>query len=291
MFREKYKSKNIFKIRNPRKTFGLMITTLAVLGTVYYFQSSTYKADETTTTSSNCKRGIVQNVKKNMGIDESCPARGSRLTVEVEKPFQNSKVSAYPDGKSCAYVNVEAIRKDGTFLTDEPLVIQKPASVDVSGPGTTSDGSIKLCFTSKSPIQARITIKIQSLPSVQRSFQLNFNPKFTILDQTDRNGFFYNLPITFTAQVDPAILPGLKEARLVYSYNRRVNVWGRWKAERREIDVPLSCSSDGSCSATIGTGNTSTKRVNNGTFNYRFTFVDQNGHRFSKSYNGRLTMP
>jgi len=290
MSEKKYKIKNIFKIRDPRKKFGLLMVVLAVVVTFYFLQSSIYKAD-TTTTSSNCKRGIIQNVKKNMGVDESCPARGSKITAEVEKPYQNSKVSAYPDGKSCAYVNVEVIKKDGTYLTNEPLVIQKPTSVNVSGGDSTGSGSIKLCFKSTRPIQARITIKIKSLPSVQKSFQLNFNPKFKILDQTDRNSFFYNLPVTFTAQIDPAILSGLKESQLVYSYNRRVNKWLRWTTERREVGVPLNCANDGSCTATIYPDNTNTSRVNRGSFNYKFTFVDQNGHRFSKSYNARLTMP
>lgn len=292
MSREEYKSKNIFKIRNPRRTFGLLVVALVVLGAYGYLQSSTYKADATTVAAANnCKRGIVQNVKKNMGIDESCPARGSKLTVEVEKPFPNSNISAFPDGKSCAFVNIEAIRSDGTFLENEPLVIEKPTSVNISGPTNTESGSIKWCLTTTRPIQARVTIKIKSLPSVQRSFQVNFNPQYKLLDLTDRNAFFYNLPVTFIAQINPLTVSGVTTAQLVYTYNRRVNVWGRWKTERREISAPLTCSEDGRCIGTIYPDNTNTKRVNNGKFNYRFNFTYSSGTRSTKSFSGKLTMP
>lgn len=278
--------------KSPRRNLKLLVVSVFLLGAVYFFGTANYKADATNAPANNCKRGIVQNVKKNMGTDlESCPARGSRLIVDVEKPFQNSKLSAYPDGKSCANVNIEAIKSDGTFLQNEPLVIEKPTTVNIIGPQNTESGSIKLCFTTSRPIQARVTVKIKSLPSVQRSFQLNFNPNFRVLDATDRNSFFYNLPVTFTAQIDPSLVGSIKESRLVYTYNRRVNKWGRWRAERREINTALNCTDDGRCTATIYPDNTNTKRVDRGKFNYRFELVDSGGRKFSKSFTGQLKLP
>ncbi|MCL5410423.1 MAG: hypothetical protein M1324_01060 [Patescibacteria group bacterium] len=292
MAKKKNSSKKLFRSKNPRKTLGMLFVFVALLGAFYFLKISNYKADSTSAASNNCKRGIVQNVKKNMGTDsESCPARGSRLTAEVEKPFANSNLSAYPNGKDCANVNIEAIRSDGTFLENEPLVIEKPSSVSISGPQNTESGSIKLCFISSRPIQARITIKIKSLPTVQRSFQLNFNPSFSVLDATDRNSFFYNLPVTFMAQIDPSLVNSLKEQKLIYTYNRRVNKWGRWRAERREIATLLTCTDDGRCTATIYPDNTNTKRVDRGKFNYKFEFVDNTGRKLSKSFTGQLRLP
>lgn len=291
MAQKKYKNKKLFQSRNPRRTLGLLVFSVLALGVIYFVGTSSYKADTTTAAANNCQRGIVQNVKKNMGINTDCPARGSKLTVEVEKPFPNSNVSAFPDGKSCAYVNIEAIKADGTFLENEPLVIDKPSSVNISGPTTTDSGSIKWCLTTKRPIQARITVKLKSLPQVQRSFQVNFNPQYKLLDITDRNAFYFNLPVDFMAQIDPSTVSGIKSAQLVYTYNRRVNKWGKWKTERREISAPLKCSEDGRCEATIYPDNTNTKRVDRGTFNYRFNIVYNNGTKSTKSFTGRLIIP
>lgn len=284
---------NSSKFKSPRKKLGIAVLVVALFGAFYFLGTSSYKADSTaaaSTTTSGCSRGIIQNVKNNMGI-LTCPAKGAKLTTTVEKSFPGSNLNAYPNGKDCAGVTLEAIKKDGTFLENEPLVIEKPAAVTLVGPENTSSGSVKWCFTSTKPIQARITVKVKSLPRVQRTFQLNFNPKFKVIDQTDRNAFFYNLPVTFTAQIDPGMVSGLKTSQLVYTYNRRVNVWGRWKAERREIAAALHCTQDGRCTATIYPDNTNTKRVNFGRFNYRFNFVDQNGNSFTKSFSGRLSMP
>jgi hypothetical protein len=87
------------------------------------------------------------------------------------------------------------------------------------------------------------------------------------------------------------MVSSLKESRFVYTYNRRVNKWGRWRAERREISTALRCTDDGRCEATIYPDNTNTKRVDKGRFNYRFEFVDQTGRKFTKSFTGVLKLP
>jgi len=213
------------------------------------------------------------------------------LTTEVDEPYPNSRMQAYPDGKDYARVVFNAINKDGTYATNLPLIITKPSSVELNGLENTSSGSIEWHVTSTRPIRAKITVRLKDYPQIKTSFTVNFRPSTSIKNLTDTNSFLYNLPVTFTAQIDPGMVAGVKEAKLVYSYNRRVNKWGRWVGERRQIEVPLTCSEDGYCYATINTDNTSTKRVDRGRFNYKFVFLDQNGTRFSRSYNGMLKMP
>ncbi len=272
---------------SPRSTLIYLIAGLLVLVAVFYLYATKIKADqsaETPVIQNNCS--LTQRLKS--GTLFNCPARGARFTVDVEKPFPNSNLSAFPNGKDCANVNIEVLKRDGTFLENEPLVIQKPTAVSITGPQTTGTGSFKWCLTTTSPIQAKIIVKIKSLPSVRASFTVNFNPKFKVQDLTDRTSFQYNIPIHFIAQIDPAMVPGLTQKTLSFVYTRRVNKWGMWRNEKREVNVNMDCSSDGRCSALIGGDNVNSKRIVNGTFTYTYFFKVEGGNNFQQTYRGKL---
>ena len=271
---------------NPRKALGFLLIGLFAIGFIAYTSTTKMSADSsnTVTVQNNCS--LTQRIKS--GTLFNCPARGSRLTAEVERPFPNSNLSAFPDGKSCAYVNLEAIKSDGTFLQNEPLVIVKPTAVSVSGPQTTDTGTLKWCFTTTKAMQARIIVKVQSLPQVNTTFTLNFNPKYKIQDLTDRTSFQYNIPITFIAQVDPSIVPGLAKKNLSFTYTRRVNKWGIWRNETRTVNVDMACSEDGRCTAVVGGDNVNSKRIVKGRFNYKYSFTAPGNINFYQSYTGQL---
>lgn len=272
---------------SPRSTLLFLLIGLFVLVIAFYLFSTKMKADSTTVApvvQNSCS--LTQRLKS--GTLFNCPARGAHFTVEVEKPFPNSNLSAFPNGKDCASVNLEALKRDGTFLENEPLVIQKPTAVSITGPQTTDSGSWKWCVTTAKPIQARITVKIKSLPSVRATFTVNFNPKFKVQDITDRTSFQYNIPIHFTAQIDPSMVPGLKKKTLSFIYTRRVNKWGMWRNEKRTVNVAMDCSSDGRCSATVGGDNVNSRRIVNGRFTYTYFFTTEGGNNFQQTYNGKL---
>ena len=272
---------------SPRRTTIYLIIGLFVLVALLYIFSTKMKADSTSAAVpvvNNCS--LTQRLKSgNLFV---CPARGARFDVEVERPFPNSNLSAFPNGKDCANVNIQVLKRDGTFLENEELLIEKPASVNITGPKNTGTGMFKWCVTTTSPIQAKITMKIKSLPTVKKTITVNFNPKFKVQDVTDRNSFQFNIPINFTAQIDPAMVPGLKKKTLSFVYKRRVNKWGMWKNEIRKVDVKMDCTPDGRCSATIGGNNVTTNRIVSGKFTYTYSFTTEGGNSFQQTYNGTL---
>lgn len=217
--------------------------------------------------------------------------QGARFDIFVENPFQESTPSAFPNGKDAVFVDVEAIRSDGTFLKDEPLTIEKPLKVNIEGPTDTDGGSFKWKITSTSPIRARIKVKLTRYPNVNRSFYVNFRPNYRITNLTDRNMFIFSTAITFTAQISPSMVDGLKSKRLTYSYIRRYNSWGIWKTRQESKHLDLKCTVDGLCTAKIFPEHTYPNRNVSGDFRYRFEFVDQFGHKFSKSSTGHLRYP
>ncbi|MFA4995678.1 MAG: hypothetical protein WC536_00880 [Patescibacteria group bacterium] len=224
--------------------------------------------------------------------NEKNPLSNVQLTTEVLKPFPNSQMQAFPNGKDCATVILEAINsKDGTFAQNLPLVIEKPDAVTINGPQTTDTGSVKWCATSTKPMKAKVIVKLKDFPQEKSTFQVNFLPSTKIQDLTDRNSFFFDLPITFSAQIDPVMIHGLKESKLSFNVNKNSSQADGVHDVRESVEINLNCSSSGICTATIPSSNTAADINQNGTFNYSFVFVDQNGSRFSKSFKGTLTIP
>lgn len=236
----------------------------------------------------NCRNQCAINKPKPQN-----PLTGTRLTTQVARPFPSSTMQAYPNGKDCALVTMEAIKSDGTFAKDLPLVIEKPTAVTVNGPQTTDIGSVQWCVTSTEPIQARITVKLQDFPRVQSTFQVSFKPNKNIQDITDRNSFFFDIPITFSAQIDPAMVRGLSSANFSFITNKiTLQPDGtRGPTKRDNLTVALNCTKEGICSATVPASSTDIIEDRNSNFTYSYNFIDQNGSKFSKSFNGTLTVP
>lgn len=270
---------------SPKKMLAFLVVGVIAVAVIAFTQHSTMSADSTSlTVQNNCS--LTQRIAS--GQLFNCPARGSRLVSEVEQPFPNSNLSAFPDGQSCAYVDLEAIKSDGTFLQNEPLVVVKPTAVNINGTLNTGSGTNKLCFTTSRAMQARVIIKLQNLPQVNTTFTLNFNPKYKIQDATDRQSFLFNEPITFVTQIDPSMVPGLTKKTLSYTYTRRVNVWGIWRNQIRRINKEMTCSDDGRCTAVISGTDVATNRVVNGRFTYTYNFTAQGNRKFYQSYSGQL---
>lgn len=224
--------------------------------------------------------------------NEKNPLSNVQLTTEVLKPFPNSQIQAFPNGKDCATVILEAINsKDGTFAQNLPLTIEKPDAVTISGPQTTDTGSVKWCVSSTRPMKAKVIVKLKDFPKEKSTFQVNFLPSTKIRDLTDRNTFFFDLPITFSAQIDPAMINGLREANLSFVTNKIFSRIDGIHAQRDILTINLNCTNEGICSATVPASNTKLFQDKNRTFTYSFIFVDQNGSRFSKSFKGTLTVP
>lgn len=271
---------------SSRKVLNFLLVGLFAVGLISYFGVTRFSADAATSTAkiNNCT--LAARIKS--GNPFSCPALGAKLTASIETPFPSSNLSALPDGQSCAYVNLEALKSDGTFLENEPLVIVKPLAVSIAPLQNTGSGMTKLCFTTKKPIQARIIIKLKNLPKISVTFTLNFNAKYKIQNLTDRQSFQYNIPITFIAQIDPVLVPGLQKKTLSFIYTRRVNKWGMWRNEKRQVDANLDCTEDGRCTAVIGGTDVSTNRIVKGKFTYKFSFIATGNVKFYQTYTGQL---
>lgn len=211
----------------------------------------------------------------------------ARLNVNLEQPAK-----AFPDGKSCINVDFEAIGKDGTYLKNEPLLIAKPSSVKIKNSQgeikNTGEGYDSWCVTSTAAVQSQITVKFANYPMTRKTFNINFQVSRNITDQTDRNMFIRQTPITFTAKIDPVTARGLKTAELHFKYRRRYNSWGFWFSRNQDVKLTLNCDDEGYCSTTLYGDHTKTIHNTSGNFSYTFNFVDKNSISFSRTYQGRL---
>jgi len=214
---------------------------------------------------------------------------GIHFTVDVNKPFPNSSMNAFPNGKDSVQVILEAVRPDGTFSENQPLLIEKPNTVTVSGPRNTCGGSFQLFVSSTKPGTAKITVKLANYPQIKTSFNVNFIPKTNIQNQTDTNSFVISQPILFTAQIDPVEARGLKEAKFKFVSVASFFLLGNNK--KSQVTKDLHCTSDGLCSATIDSASTNILLARRRTFTYTFAFVDQKNNKFSKSFTGTLRLP
>ncbi len=214
---------------------------------------------------------------------------GIHFTVDVDKPFPSSPMSAFPNGKDTVQVNMEAIRRDGTFSENQPLLIEHPKNVSVSGPRNTCSGSFTLFVSSQKPVRAKIIVKIANYPRVKKSFTVNFKPKTTVTNKTDTNSFIYGQPILFSAQIDPVEARGIKSAKLKFVSAASFYRLGSVIKSHELID--LKCNQDGLCSAVINSKNTGVELARRRTFSYTFIFSDQIGNKFTKTYRGTFRLP
>lgn len=213
---------------------------------------------------------------------------GISFTVEVNKPFTNSSMNAFPNGRDMVQVTLETVRSDGTFAENLPIKIEKPNNIMVSGPTNTENGSIQLFFSINKSGSATIVIKLADFPRVKTSFNLNFVPRTSIQNRTDTNSFLIKQPVTSIVQIDPVEARGLKEAKLRYV---SIGNFFKVKTKKQEVIKDLKCSTDGICSATIPASETNLVLLRRRSFNYQFSFVDQQNDKFSKSYSGTLKLP
>lgn len=212
---------------------------------------------------------------------------GTRLDIAVDQPFQQGN-NGFANGHSCFFANVEVIAPQGVFLKDEPLVIEKPDAISVEGPTTSDGGSFRWCITSTQPIQANITVKLANFPQTQTTFLVNFLPTLTITNRTDTASFIFNRPITFTAEIAPWMVQGLKEARLTYDTDN----CGAVVCKPIIVKKGLDCSFSGICSATVPESVTlSPYDADSQSFVYTFEFEDTNGNKFQQTNNGSLQFP
>lgn len=211
---------------------------------------------------------------------------GTRIDIEVDQPFQQGN-RGFANGESCVFATVEVIAPQGVFLKDEPLVIEKPDAITIDGPTTSDGGSFRWCITSTEPIQANIKVKLANFPQNQTTFRVDFQPTFTINDRTNTSGFFFDQPITFISQIDPWMVQGLKEAKVVVNTER----CGAKICEPISVEQGLNCSFSGICSATIPECVTKNPFATNQTINYSFQFEDTNGNKFQQTNSGSLRIP
>lgn len=226
------------------------------------------------------------------GVEEDAVQKaysGIHFTVDVDRPFPNSTMSAFPNGKDSVQVNLEAIRSDGTFSENQPLLIEQPNNVTVSGPRNTGCGSFTLFVSSKKPVNAKIIVKIANYPRVKTSFTVNFRPRTTIINETDTASFVVGQPILFSAQIDPVEARGLKDAKLKFVSIASFFLLGAFTKSQNVKD--LKCTSDGLCSVVIDSASTNILLARRRTFRYTFAFSDQIGNKFTKSFSGTLIIP
>lgn len=216
---------------------------------------------------------------------------GATLDATVSQQYQGSQ-TAFPNGKDCVYVNIEAYNANGAMLENQPLVIEKPDPIAINGPTDTQSGSITWCVVSSQPVQATITVKLRNYASIQQTFTVDYTPDFDISDYTSGNSFLYGAPITFQAKIVPAMARGLSSAKLIYThyscyYGGCPTTDGSFtKAIIYTVD--LSCSSNGVCSATVPASETSAEAVANGFITYTYQFATQTGDNFQEAFSGTL---
>lgn len=214
---------------------------------------------------------------------------GIHFTVDVDKPFPNSTMSAFPNGKDSAQVNIEAIRRDGTFSENQPLLIEHPNTVTVSGPRNTGCGSFSLFVSSNKPVKAKIIVKIANYPRIKTSFTVNFRPKTKITNETDTSSFILGQPILFSAKIDPIEARGIKSAKL--KFVSRASFFNLGSVVKSRDPIDLKCNLDGLCSVVIGSENTGVELAKRRSFSHTFVFQDQIGNKFSKTYRGTFRLP
>ena len=226
------------------------------------------------------------------GVEEDAVRRaysGIRFTTDVDRPFPNSTASAFPNGKDTVQVNLEALRRDGTFSENQPLLIEHPNTVTVSGPRNTGCGSFSLFVSSKKPVRAKIIVKIANYPRIKTSFTVNFRPKTTITNETDTGSFILGQPILFSARIDPIEARGIKSAKL--KFISRASFYRLGDIVKGHELIDLKCNKDGLCTAVIDPVDIKVELAKKRTFSYTFIFTDQIGNKFSKTYRGTFRLP
>lgn len=231
------------------------------------------------------------------------PLKGSKLETDVDSPYGDRVVAEFPNNRDCIFFSVNAIKKDGGALTGEKMRIDlfngahlrdasSRAEID-AGNQSTGGGQTRYCLTSSEARKGTVTVKLANYPRTKKKFKVSFKPVGKVANTTDTGTFFGDQAVTFAAEIAPWMTNNIKEAKLVYSYRRRYNSWGRWKNRAETEEKALTCI-DSRCEATIGgykDGPTSLNRVSKGRFTYTFQFTDENGKSFKKSFRGKLKSP
>lgn len=218
------------------------------------------------------------------------PLKDSRLSVIVQNPYGEPLPTEFPNGKDFIEATLTASKKDGSPLLNAPILIDKSSSVQVTGPSTTEGGQIQLRFSSNKALIDTVQIKLKDCTTVRFLFKIKFSSDTSVKDLTDRNAFIRGVPVTVMAQIKPRMTGHIASAQARYIYTRRINKWGFWINVRRVATEQMECS-DGVCQATYGKDFTSIERNVRGSFIYGFTFTDENGKVFTKSYRGQLRNP
>lgn len=214
---------------------------------------------------------------------------GTNIDITVDAPY-NGQSNGFANGTSCVTATVEFIRSDGFFLTDEPIVVEKPDEISISGnTENTGSGSLRWCVTANTPITAQIIVKLKNFPQTQASFNVNFTADFNINNRTDTTAFIFNRPITFTAQIQPWTQRGLKEAKLVYT-SATTDMAFNTGLPPLVYETGMTCSTSGICTATVPECVTLRSINASGAFVYTFKFIDQTGNIWQQSYNGTLQL-
>lgn len=221
--------------------------------------------------------------------------QNATLQVIVDPSTTSEMPSAFPDGKDCAFMTLEAFRGDGTFLTNEPLLFEKSDSVKIIGPETTDMGSTRWCATSTSPTMQQITVKLKNYPVTQQTINLNFQPNFQITDLTDTNQFLFTRPINFQASISPSMARGLKTAKLTFVYSQGCNCTSGNTACQSvntvTFEQDMTCSAAGFCNASVPLTQTTVYNNPTGLFYYTYTFTDQLNETFQTTQSGTLGAP
>ncbi len=217
---------------------------------------------------------------------------GTRLNFTQDQTYAQGN-KAFPDGNDCIYVTGEVVAPQGVFLTNEPLVVEKPEPVAISGATDSGTGSFSWCVTSVEPILATIRVKLAHFPQTQTSFVADFTPDYEINNTTDSNAFIFGRSILFSAQIMPWMAKGVTQAKVLVNACQ-CDAFG---FTSNCCDQPItqeqvmSCSSGGLCSATVPAflpcSYTLSGQQNNH-FNYIFLFKTSNGEFFQQSYDGYL---
>ncbi len=222
--------------------------------------------------------------------NSSNPLKDSKLNIIVQNPYGEPVPTEFPNGRDFIEVTLSASKKDGSALIDIPIIIDKSSAVKVTGPSTTEDGQIQLRFTSNKAINDKIQIKLKDCTTVKVGFKIKFSSDTSMKDLSDKNGFVTNAPLNLMVQIKPRMTSHIASAQARYIYTRRINKWGFWVKVRRVVTEQMECS-DGTCQVVMGGDITSKDRNQSGSFIYSFTFTDENGKVFSKSFKGQLRNP
>jgi hypothetical protein len=112
---------------------------------------------------------------------------------------------------------------------------------------------------------------------------------------------FYGAPLFFTAQIQPPLFNGISSATLVFSHYHCAQcgdfidplypgiTQSMTAVNATSIEVPLSCSQSGLCSATIPSSETTARSMANGQYTYTYKFTTTNGDIFQQTFQNSLT--